>query len=340
MNDPELAHFTRDFLQEHGAVVVGETDPLHALLPDEISRDLDLPEEVILGETGFPLVYGSPVVDRMIRKATAILPLLCGVIDVPYVKKAGFETALMQDLSFVDAKIEIVTKAETRMHYLVVRFHYVALSDERKEGLITCSIQETSGALIDGFGQQIHLYACEHKVDANALGPVTARMAQWLQTGSNELRLMLDQELSAFIASMKHRLRRDVTNTREYYQALAAEMQDSLQTAQLSQAQREERERKIQMLPEELERKIADLKTKYGTRINVRPCAIERYQIPVAQLMLAAHHGKQKRTLSVHYNPITRRIDPLVCESCHQTARKLFLKAEKSGLSLVCGKCA
>jgi hypothetical protein len=118
-------------------------------------------------------------------------------------------------------------------------------------------------------------------------------------------------------------------------------MRDSLQSAQLSPAQRDERERKIQMLPEEMERKIADLKTKYSTRINVRPCAIERYQVPVAQLILDAHHGKQKRTLSVHYNPITRRIDPLVCESCRRTARKLFLKAGKnSGLNLVCGKCA
>lgn len=117
-------------------------------------------------------------------------------------------------------------------------------------------------------------------------------------------------------------------------------MQNSLQAAQLSPSQREERERKIRMLPEEMERKIADLKTKYSTRINVRPCAIERYQVPVAQLLLDIHHGKRKRALSVHYNPITRRIDPLTCESCRQTARKLFLKAGKTDLKLVCVKCA
>lgn len=82
----------------------------------------------------------------------------------------------------------------------------------------------------------------------------------------------IGEELAPFIASMRRRLHRDVTNTREYYRSLADEMRASLAHPNLSDAQRMERQQKIDSLPAEADRKTADLQHKYDTRIHVRAC--------------------------------------------------------------------
>lgn len=93
-------------------------------------------------------------------------------------------------------------------------------------------------------------------------------------------------------------------------------------------------------LPSEADRKTADLQHKYDTRIQIRACAGERYLVDVAQLLLTVMYRKASRTLPVFYNPVTLRIDPLVCESCKKTTRRIFLQDGKTNFVLVCLGCS
>jgi hypothetical protein len=43
--------------------------------------------------------------------------------------------------------------------------------------------------------------------------------------------------------------------------------------------------------------------------------------------------------LPVFYNPVTRRIDPLVCETCKKTTRRIFLQDGKTNFVLLCPEC-
>ena len=96
----------------------------------------------------------------------------------------------------------------------------------------------------------------------------------------------------------------------------------------------------MRWLPAEADRKIADLQHKYDTRIQIRACAAERYLVDVAQLIVTILYRKATRTLPVFYNPVTRRIDPLVCESCKKTTRRIFLRDGKSSFIMVCPECS
>jgi hypothetical protein len=61
--DPELLSFSVQVIERHGGLVEQRGDHLFSLLPGPLARFLELPEEAQLGGEGFPLLYGSPVLD-------------------------------------------------------------------------------------------------------------------------------------------------------------------------------------------------------------------------------------------------------------------------------------
>lgn len=338
--DSDLARFATDFLENNGGLVDADSDCLHALLPADISAVLNLPEEVRLGGDDYPLLYGSPILDRLVHAATTDIPVAYGVVAIPYIKKAGFDTAVAHDLSFGNGKIQIGVRAETRTSYMVITGRYIALSDERKEGLMRLTFHEPSGAIIENFENSITDFECAY-FRQGALPPqFSHRIGTSLRTALKSLQYCIGEDMAPFTASMRRRLHRDVTNTREYYRSLAEEMRVSLTHPNLSDTQRTERQQKIDSLPAEAERKIADLQHKYDIRIDIRICAAERYIVNVAQLILTVLYRKATRTLPVFYNPVTQRIDPLICESCQKTTRRIFLQDSKTGFILVCPECS
>ncbi|NVM57070.1 MAG: hypothetical protein HWN51_02990, partial [Desulfobacterales bacterium] len=140
--------------------------------------------------------------------------------------------------------------------------------------------------------------------------------------------------------SMRRRLRRDVRNTREYYEALRNEMQASLSHPNLSEAQRLERSAKIRELPREMARKIEDLQQKYKIRVRLSGSAALRFLVDVVQVMVEIRLGKHSRTIHLIWNPVNRRLNPLVCKRCRQTIRSVRLCEENSHLHLLCLSCA
>jgi len=338
--DSDLVRFATDFLENNGGLVDANSDCLHALLPQDLSAVLNLPEEVRLGGDDHPLLYGSPILDRLVHAATAGIPVAYGAVTIPYIKKAGFDAAIARDLSLINGKFQIGVRAESRTSYMVITSHYVALSDERKEGLMRLTFHEPSGAIVAGFEDSITDFECTYFRQGSLPPQFSIHIGLTLQAALKSLQYRIDEDLAPFIASMRRRLHRDVTNTREYYGSLAEEMRISLVHPNLSDTQRMERQQKIDSLPAEADRKIADLQHKYDTRIDIRACAAERYLVDVAQLIVTILYRKATRTLPVFYNPVTRRIDPLVCEICKKTTRRIFLQDGKTNFVLVCPECS
>ncbi len=150
---------------------------------------------------------------------------------------------------------------------------------------------------------------------------------------------LAEEKLIDFIKSMRRRLRRDVKNTREYYEALRKEMEASFSHHNLSEAQRDERIAKIEDLPREMARKIEDLQQKYKIQVRLRGCAALRFLVNVVHIMVEIRFRKQTRTIPLIWNPISRRLDPLVCERCCETTRSVHPREEDSRIRLLCPSC-
>ncbi len=339
-SDPALAAFATEFLEIHGGLIERQGERLLALLPSSLSERLQLPEETCLGTEQAPLIYGSPVVDRLIKLATEEIPIVHAHGEIPYLKKDGFEQAISKDLELMAGQFELTGRAETLASYMVLVCHYVALSDERKEGLVRVAVNENSGAHVPGFedlwtGFHICFYERESAPEQFSAVPERA-----LETALESARAIAEHELSDFLDAMRRRLRRDAKNTREYYEALTAEMEAGLFHPNLTEIQRDERKAKIADLPKEMSSKINDLKLKYSVRVSISARAALRLLVPVVQLMVRLRYRKHLHGLSMIWNPLTRRIDPLVCRSCGCTTALIFPSESKTGLRLVCRACS
>jgi hypothetical protein len=146
--------------------------------------------------------------------------------------------------------------------------------------------------------------------------------------------------LKGFLAGMQRRLARDVRNTREYYQALAREMEAGLSHPLLTESQRRERQAKIAALPEELARKIADLEQKYQVRVTISAAAAMRFLVDVVHLLLELNFRRLSRSVRVIWNPLTGRLDPLVCEHCRGTMSRVHPTVRDTDIHLLCHPCS
>jgi hypothetical protein len=340
VSDAELLAFSAELLEKHGGLIEPQSGQLLALLPRQLAHELELPEETELGSEQAPLLYGSPLLDRLIGLATREAPVVYGQIEVPYLKKAGFEQLMGQDVVFADGQVRLGSRAEARTTYMVLVCHYVALSDERKEGLVQVGVHEGSGAIISGLvdvWEQFH----PQFFPAGKVPPhFPVHLEQALAGGMRGSRMLVRESLADFLGSMRRRLQRDVANTREYYAALRDEMAASLSHPNLTAAQRQERLTKIDDLPREMARKIEDLEQKYQVRVTVSACGVLRFLVDVVQLMMELKYRKVQRSLRIIWNPLTRRLDPLVCERCRDTIDRVHPTARDSSIQLLCLPCS
>ena len=339
-SDPELLSFASEFLQEQGALIEEQSEGLVALLPAPLADLLGLPEETRLGTEEAPLLYGSPLLDRLIGLATRDVPVVYGQIEVPYLKKAGFEKLIGQDIRFADGQIRVGTRAEARTTYLVLVCHYLAMSDERKEGLVRIGVHEGTGAVIEGF-EDLWQEARPDFFPAGKVPPhFPVHLEKAFSAAMRRSRSVTETELSDFLSSMQRRLGRDVSNTREYYEALSAEMEGSLSHPNLTESQRQERIAKIRELPDEMARKIVDLEHKYQVEVSVKARAALRFLVDVAQVSLDLKYRKLSRPVRVIWNPVTKCLDPLTCERCRETTRTVHPTTEGSEIVLLCPSCS
>lgn len=335
-----IKRFVSLFIASQGGVAeYGEDGSIRGLITEDLASELGTGEEIELGGEDFPLVYGNPLLDRMIRKATDYSPVVYASITSDYLKKGGFEQILRRDLSFPDCLPAIRGTAAARTVYMILTAHYEAISDERKDGQVQVAVQERTGANVEEF---LDKWLSHHPAyfKPGGLPPHFPRdVEKAVDAALAVAKEKAHGALKEFVLSMERRLRRDIGNTREYYDALKKEMEEGLLHPSPREAQREERKAKIAELPREAIRKIEDLRQKYQIRVRIKASAAVRVLTDVVQLMVNANYRKNTRDIILFWNPVTQALDPVVCEACGRTIRKAFFREQGSNFLLVCQAC-
>ncbi len=213
------------------------------------------------------------------------------------------------------------------------------MSDERKEGLIELAIHEDSGALIPEISGHWRDFQPSFFAQDNVPPHFRTHIDNSINAALKSASPVIDKELADFYKSIKRHLYRDMQNTQEYYEALKREMEASLENPNLSDDQRNDRAAKIQDLPDEMNRKIEDLKHKYQIHVTITSCAALRFLVPIVRLTVEFRYKKLLREFRLNYNPISRLLDPLVCEHCKLTTRTVFPCESKSELRFYCPEC-
>lgn len=334
--------FARRFLERQGALVEGRPAGLDAILPPPLAERLEVPEYVTFreeqpaeGEGEYSINYGAPLLEKMVDLCCNSLPLASSRLSFPYIKSQGFDRLIRDQFTFRNSLCKVTSTALIKTHYLLLACRYVARSDEQKEGLISLFFHFDTGAFLPYPADGSFMAAAE----PDSLPESARDISRWekiLKGISLEADGLIGKEIRDFRDSMNRRLKRDAGNLEEYYGALKKEMELSLTRAGLSDRLVLDRKEKITLLPEELARKRQDLVMKYSVRVKVIPCAALFIRAPGVRILCDLHAGREKRPVSLTYNPITKALDPLLCEGC---SRSVATVSFCSRLHLLCSRC-
>jgi hypothetical protein len=324
------ARFMYRFLESRGAAIEKTDNGYHAMLTEELCSALNVPEYIHIQAAlspdrvesdrdqarVYPVHYGAPLLDQAIAMACHKAPLLFYRLHAGYLKSQGFDKLIEEQFRFSNAVGRVESHAVVQTEYLIVTCWYSARSDEQKEGLVTLAFNLETGAIIPGVEKLLHLMDREVAYDAHAASDKEERIKTILPLMAPAFTQLIHSDIAAFQESMNRRFRRDVESLNAYYGSLKQEMENSLRRPGLSSQLIAEREEKIRLIPEELAQKRDDLYKKYSVKIKVHPCAMIHIKVQAVKVRHALSVGKSGKTLSLLYNPITKAMDPLVCDGC------------------------
>jgi hypothetical protein len=344
--DIDLAQFVCRFLKDKGAVLESEDEVFNVLLPEDLSGILDVKEYISMaknpenvktyeGSKLYPIQFQSPLLDKIISLAGSKPPFLQAALKFNYIKTQGFANLIKEQFEFVRSKFNITGTGEMKTRYILLTTRFLAQSDEQKEGLLDFSFNIDTGALAPGMLSLLVNAEKEYQTKI-VQGYTKAEISRIHELVSRYGPDVIDQELSNFVQSMNRRFKRDSLSLDEYYQALEKEMKESLSRTGISDKLIQDRQAKIDLLPGELSAKKKDLLNKYSIKVSFTPVAAMAVTTPCVKVFITIVSGRQKKKFSMIYNPVTKQMDPMVCQSCGQST---FSLGVCKNLHLNCTTC-
>lgn len=324
--DLDLKQFAVRFLKENGAVVESGNEVVDALLPKDLYNALDTEEHISLatdagnienfgGQKCYSIQFQSPLLERIVSMAGSNPPFLQADLKFHYIKTQGFANLIMDQFEFYKTKIQITDTADMITRYILLTIRFLAQSDEQKQGLLTFSFNLDTGALVPGMSEMM-INAEKQYLTKPIKGYSQEEIKRIHKLTCLYAPGAVEQELSDFVKSMNRRFKRDSTSLDRYYSELKKEMKESLSRIGISDKLARERKLKIFMIPDELAAKKKDLLNKYSIRVSLVPVAILAVRTPCVKVFATLISGHQKSNVSMMYNPVTKQMDPMACQSC------------------------
>ncbi|WP_457551026.1 hypothetical protein [Desulfobacula sp.] len=324
--DLDLAGFACRFLKDQGAILEPGNPVINALLPKELSQALEVEEYISMardtkevkkydGTALYPLEFQTPLLDKIVSMAGSAPPLLQADLKFTYIKTQGFDSLINDQFEFHRSKINIIGTGEIRTRYVLLTSRFLAQSDEQKEGLLDFSFNLDTGALAPGMHKM--LVNAEKEYQTKTIQKYTEKeiiqIHEWVSRYGPDA---VEEGISKFVQSMNRRFNRDSLSLDQYYQALEKEMKESLSRTGISDKLKQEREAKIALIPDELGSKKKDLLNKYSIKVSFSPVAVLAVTTPCVKVFISLISGRKKKKISMIYNPVTKSMDPMVCQSC------------------------
>jgi hypothetical protein len=237
-------------------------------------------------------------------------------LNFNYIKRQGFDRLIQDQFVFYNCVGRVKSVAEVRMVYLLLTCRYLAQSDEQKEGLFALAFNLQTGAALSEMDRMLDTVERIFEADSAQTLLGEDRIKEILTWVRRQAGKVLEKEIEPFQDSMNRRFRRDVASLEEYYEDLKKEMTASLKRPGSSDQLISDRQAKISLIPDELERKKADLFKKYSIRVKLGLCGGIQIHTPAIKVLYQISFGRKHKQLSLIFNPVSKSMDPLVCDGC------------------------
>ena len=347
-----LPEVLADILTLEGALMERTGDGcLEFLVSPSLSKTLGIPEHGKLsfayhsfGESVISASYESEFfrsVDKLFsrRGKTAKAVYSSQLPNIEKISKWASEKVALSNATFRLQKVE-----NQRVAYALIFFKYVALSDEKREGIFSLLINEQNlstsplNANVTAFWEDLKE---PEEILARSEG-----ISKSLQAGFSAASLIVKEEFEPFIKSLERRLNRDIIRVFEYYETLKGEIHKAFEKKFFSgrdspEAQSEEERKvlsgKLEVVEGEKRWKIQDLVSKYALNVRIEPVCIIDIETESLVFWLEIKRRLSSRTFPLSYNPLLKKVDSLPCEGCFYPRGRYYICDER--LHILCAAC-
>jgi hypothetical protein len=335
----QLQHFYGAVAEKYGAVVDAiDPEGLEVLAPPPLQQALRLPEWARLG-------FGAelPPQAQRVSLDTDLLERLEGLLGehgryvrrvlVPDNPPPGHpERVLEHTLELPNAVYRLRDVAPTWTRYLILRFRYTAISDEKRDGILDFGVNLANGATLDGMLPAL-LSAAELQSSSPTMAlpalPAPAWPRDFLPTLlARALPPRLDRQLESFLAGMTRRQERDLQRLYAYHHDLQREAATRLaalaarETLSDKQQAEQTRERqRLEAIVREYQTKVTDVRQKYAMKVEVAWLQTLELAMPVQRFTVLIKRRKGEREFALDWNPLVRQLESPPCEYSYTAER-------------------
>jgi len=315
---------------------------IEALLPRDIATSLGIREYQTFcfdsqeaHSDDLVVTYDSDLIDRLSvlleRKGQLSQIILPGA----FIRRDRAEESLRKRLVLNNAVYRIKDFEEKRVAYRVFNLKYTAISDEKREDIITIIINEATLSFPEEMLEVIGPYLREGQEPNESIQiPSSRPIEEVYRMALRVLRRKIGEELSDFERSMNRRLKKDILRLEDYYETIKEEIRQKIAKKNLEGKHRKAEESRLKATEVELERRIKDQIEKYSVKVESKLINALRVIAPSALFNVELQRKKEKREVKIGYNPLLKKIEYLSCEGC--LARGCYLCDD---LHVLCQRC-
>jgi hypothetical protein len=327
-----------DMLEGLGAAVERKPDGrVDVLLDNPLAESLDLPGfiEADFAASDADRVNGLLRPDFLEKLFRSIGPR--GFRSTARVDSGGEvrwprREAAQNFLNLLSGKSRLLDLRQTEVSYVTVFCRCTALSDEKRETLLSATVNPDTGTVPMDFGSSLE-GALERGGLCAAHEEFPALSQQSIRTLGTILQHSADECLGDFFDGLKRRLARDSGRIRGYYDELA-------HAAVSSQARRKSApgdvEEHVRAIEGEYRRKSDDLSVKYLTKVEFEPVAWLFLRSRGLMADFEVLMGTKSQTVTIPWNSCTGAPDLTLCKYCGLPRQTIRLCRE---FHWVCSSC-
>jgi hypothetical protein len=319
MPDPILTTISKLISLYDGVAEINGERQLTVLLNDNIAKELNLPEEVILTTVADTansvfVTYHSELLERfssLLNQRGVI-----SAIKIAYqghIRTTGFEKQLLQTLTPQNGLIRYLDAKAAPTRYLWCHVAYTAEADERRIGMISFLVNELTMVTPVEIGDA--LFWTDDRVLVTNITPMPAASATILTDLIDHTAAdLIDADLQKWQAKLTRAKARDEERLNSYYGTISQEIRHRIESRHLEGDGETKELARIAATERELATKLADLESRYALKVVASLHSVLTIELPTVHISCELIRKKQRRVVTAVWNPFTRVVEPLRCE--------------------------
>ena len=237
-------------------------------------------------------------------------------------KLPEFAALLERELLLDNASFRLLDARPAWTRYLLVEARYTALSEEKREGIVTLALNLATGAMPEpGFA----LFGSDETDDAappdEAALPPDWDRARLLAQVQRAVPWRVQAALAPFVAGLRRRLARDLDRLHDYHNDLHREAAERAALAREGDAARQREAQRMAAIGQEYRAKLDDLAHKYALRITAQWLRAQELVAPVQRLTVQIRRRKAERMMTLDWNTLARRLEQPPCKASWSSER-------------------